>query len=710
MHTKITFGIRLKTIIAATVLVVFVAGVLSIFFTKQVDRIIHADLKQMGEVLASNLAYNAEYGVLADNTDILKDFIKGVMQQSQVAYCVIQDIDGNILVAQGLENRLKAAYHSAAIQAIKSNSPVVQLVNVSDQESYYDVAVPIISKQKVTASDETSLFDTASSTETKSPKMVEKRIGTVRVGLSLEEVKSFQQRSQNIAIVITALIILLAGAITTFVSGIAVQPIQKLVEAMKKIAKGELNVKIPSKGRDEITYLTESFNQMTEDLSRSRDELLRAKDFTDNILRSMVEILIVVNPKGKIISINPAAVKVLGYTEQELIEKDVDMIFTDPTNDEQKEFRSKIADELVKTGFVTEYEMKYKTKDGSMIPVVFSASVMRDKRGRLEGIVGIARDITERKLAESLIELKNKMLEKVNADLLANEIKLNNMVTDLRKTNEELKKAQTQLIQSEKLASIGQLAAGIAHEINNPLGYVGSNLSILDQYIKSIMEIIGQVGLIKQALKRKDFDSAATIGQNINDLEEKLNLKTIITDLNSLLSETLNGIERISLIVKDMKSFARQDIEGKAPFNLNKIFEGVIHIVKSELKYKADLKQELGEIPMVECNGQQIGQVFINLLVNAAQAIKDRGTILVKTYYENGRVFVKVSDTGEGIPHAIMDKIFDPFFTTKEPGKGTGLGLSISYELVKGNDGDIFVESEVGKGTTFVLSFPAKIN
>lgn len=704
---KITFGIRVKTILATTLLVVCVASILGIFFTKHINQIIHSDLGQMGVVMARNLAYNAEYGVLTDNTDALTNLIGGIMQQSQVAYCVIHDLDGNVLASRGVDTGLKKEYAEATPKALKAVEPIVQLISLNNYESYYDVAVPVITKQVDIPGDETSLFETESGSSKKRP-MVEKKIGVVRVGLSLREAKEFEEQSQDITIAITALIILIAGAITTFVTSITVRPIRKLVGAMRKIARGDMDVNIPVKGSDEIAYLTDSFNQMTEELHRSRDELLRAKEFTDNILRSMVEILMVVDPKGKIIKINPAGLKVLGYSEDELMNRSVDTIFSDANSEDQKEFQEKIVEELVKTGFVTDYEMNYKSKNGTNVPVVFSASVMRDKKGRLEGIVGLARDITERKVAESLIELKNKMLEKVNADLLANEIKLNNMLSHLRKANEELKKTQNQLIQSEKLASLGQLAAGIAHEINNPLGFVGSNIAVLDQYLKNIIDILGRYKLIKQALKDKDYEKAALLEKEMSELEQKNKIDTIFKDLNNLMSETLNGVERISLIVKDLKSFARKDLESRSAFNLNKIFEGILHIVLSEIKFKAELKQELGDIPMIECNGQQIGQVFINLLINAAHAIKDRGVITFKTYAENDKVFVKVSDTGMGIPRAIMDKIFDPFFTTKEPGKGTGLGLSISYELVKNNGGEIFVESEVDKGTTFVLSFPVK--
>lgn len=714
---KIKFGIRVKAIVAITILVILVATILSIFFIKYENKIIHGDLKQMGLVLSSNLAYNAEYGVLTDNLDVLKSLIEGIVKQPHVAYCLIHDVEGNILVSRGIENKVRGEFYNITKVALSADKPVTQLVNIMDGKNYYDIAVPIITKEVEMPKDEMSLFEGG---EYLSPtndlnikefsnqgNLITKKIGIARVGLSLAGASVLEQESRKIALIIAALIILISGVITTVLTGVAVNPIKRLVEGTQRIAKGDLNFQVAASGDDEVAQLADSFNTMTEDLRKSHNELISAKEYTDNIIKSMVDILIVVDPKGKIRTVNPATVRLLGYKEAELIGQSIDIIF--PGTIDIKGTKQKITDHLVKQGYVADYEIRLSNKSNHSLPVLFSGSVMRDKMGRVEGIVAIAKDITDRKVSQSLIELKNKMLEKVNEDLVTNHKALNTMLTDLRRSNEELKKAQNQLVQSEKLASIGQLAAGIAHEINNPLGFVGSNLSVLDQYIHSLLEVSKMVELLKKAIEEKNLDEAVRVNRQIINLEKTSNIEHILSDINNLLQETHNGIERIRLIVKDLKAFARQDKEVKAPFNLNKIFEGVLNIVWSEIKYKADLKQELGEIPLVECNGQQIGQVFINLLVNATQAIQGRGVITVRTYAKDDFVYAEITDTGEGIPANIIDKIFDPFFSTKDVSKGTGLGLSISYEIVKNHNGDIKVISEVGRGTTFIVSFPAII-
>ena len=708
MVPKISFGIRSKAIMAITIFVICIVTILSVFFIKHEHTIIHSDLRQMGLVLANNLAYNAEYGVLTDNADILKNLIEGVMKQPQVAYCLIHDVDGSVLASRGLENnKLKSKFHDVAQLAVQSQEPLVQLIDVPEGEDYYDIAVPMMTKEVEVPKDEMSLFQLGENvTGVQGQKSVqEKKIGIVRIGVSLEWANKLEDVSKKTVTIITVFLILIAALLTTLFTGIAVVPIRKLVEGTQRIARGDLDFEVTVQGDDEIAQLAGSFNKMTADLAKSRDELLGAKEYTDNIIKSMVDILIVVNVKGLITRINPATMKLLGYKEDELLGQPVDVIV--PGILEDKGPQQKITEHLMNKGYITDYEMSFKAKTGIRIPILLSGSVMHDKFGKVVGIVGIAKDITERKVAQSLIELKNKMLEKVNEDLVNNERALNAMLADLRKANEELKRAQTQLVQSEKLASIGQLAAGIAHEINNPLGFVGSNLSVLDQYVNSILEMHKALEALKVAVKERDSEKMERAEQYLDELEKILNMKHIVTDIDNLLRETQNGIERISLIVKDLRSFARQDREQKGAFSLNKIFEGVVNIVWSEIKYKADLKQELGDIPLIECNGQQIGQVFINLLVNAAQAIKDRGTITVRTYYREGRVYAEIEDTGEGIAPDMIDKIFDPFFSTKEVGKGTGLGLSISYEIIKNHNGDVKVKSVMGKGTVFILSFPA---
>lgn len=277
---------------------------------------------------------------------------------------------------------------------------------------------------------------------------------------------------------------------------------------------------------------------------------------------------------------------------------------------------------------------------------------------------------------------------------------INMDVTDQVSVDETMQNMQTQLIQHEKMASIGQLAAGVAHEINNPMGFINSNLATLVKYSERLDSYIA-------AIQESIFSCPVHTGiDELMELRVKLKIDYILSDLTQLVSQSLEGSERVCAIVKDLKSFSRIDQAEMARVNLNESIETTINIAWNEFKYIAMLERDFGNLPEILCYPQQLNQVFLNLLVNAAHSIDKEGIIKVRTWFENGYVYVAVSDTGVGIPEDIMSRIFDPFFTTKGPGKGTGLGLAISYDIVKKHCGEIFVESEVGKGSTFTVRLP----
>jgi len=289
------------------------------------------------------------------------------------------------------------------------------------------------------------------------------------------------------------------------------------------------------------------------------------------------------------------------------------------------------------------------------------------------------------------------------------EKKLNERNEELQATLQELQHTQGQLIQQEKLAGIGQLAAGVAHEINNPMGFIISNLETLRAYTDKIVTYIkGQQKLLTEVAAAQAKQDAETGTELVNRLKESgrlLKIDYIINDAAALIQETRDGADRVKNIVQDLKGFAREADE-KKPASINAGLESTINIIWNEIKYKAVLVKELGEIPMTMCNIGQLNQVFMNILVNAAQAIDKQGEIRVKTWVEADNIFVLIADNGSGIPPEILNRIFEPFFTTKEVGKGTGLGLSVSYDIIRKHGGTIKATSEVGKGTTFTIAIP----
>jgi signal transduction histidine kinase len=274
---------------------------------------------------------------------------------------------------------------------------------------------------------------------------------------------------------------------------------------------------------------------------------------------------------------------------------------------------------------------------------------------------------------------------------------------ELRVTNAKLEEAQSHLLQSEKMASIGQLAAGVAHEINNPIGFVYSNLNTLEKYVQ---DSFGMIDLYEQA------ESAITdpeVHARLTAAKVKLDIIFLKEDLRALMDESKDGITRVKNIVQNLKDFSHADTSDEwRYFNLHSGIDSTLNIVNNEIKYKADVVKDYGTIPDVECLPSQLNQVFMNLLVNASHAIEEHGTITVRTGQQGDEVWIEVADTGKGITSENMKKIFDPFFTTKPIGKGTGLGLSLSYGVIKKHQGRIEVQSEVGKGTTFRVWLPVK--
>ena len=267
--------------------------------------------------------------------------------------------------------------------------------------------------------------------------------------------------------------------------------------------------------------------------------------------------------------------------------------------------------------------------------------------------------------------------------------RLSQLNTEMHAMNEELKSTQQQLMQSEKLASIGQLAAGVAHEINNPVGYVYSNLGTLEGYVSELLAVV-------RHLRGATQDPAPSC--DIEFLEQ---------DIPDLVTETREGLDRVRKIVQDLKDFSRVDTHDDwEDANLVKGLESTLNIVQNEIKYKATVVKELVPLPDVPCLLTQLNQVFMNLLVNAAQAIEDKGTITLRSGFDDSTVWIEIADNGCGIPPEVQSRIFEPFFTTKPIGKGTGLGLSVSYSIVRKHDGHIELRSVVGQGTAFRIVLP----
>lgn len=295
-------------------------------------------------------------------------------------------------------------------------------------------------------------------------------------------------------------------------------------------------------------------------------------------------------------------------------------------------------------------------------------------------------------------------------------ISLSTDISHLREDNQKLAKSVMEkerklhtvegiLVQSEKMASMGMLAAGVAHEINNPIAYISSNTAKMREYIDGMSSVIHEALAIAEDSSTPDLIKTRLC----EAIRGKDDIHYLLQDSQSMLSETIDGIERVRKIVSDLKSFSHNGNGKKTNTDINKCIESALTLANNEIKYKATVVRDFDPIPAVYCNESQINQVILNLLVNAAHAIDKSGTISVKTRaIDNKHISISISDTGSGISEETLGRIFEPFFTTKPVGKGTGIGLSISNDIIHKHNGKIAVSSTTGKGTTFTIILPVE--
>ena len=282
-----------------------------------------------------------------------------------------------------------------------------------------------------------------------------------------------------------------------------------------------------------------------------------------------------------------------------------------------------------------------------------------------------------------------------------------NLENKLEKSQKEMEKMKRSLWQADKMAAIGQLTIGIAHEINNPIAFVSSNLETLQEYIQQWKRLWDIAEELKESVPKAEEEKSLQVVENFEQTKKKINFDFVQEDIDHVLKESLEGMERIKTIIRDLRIFGRPDATAELEWvQIEDTIESVLNIVHNEIKYKAQLKKVYGKTPKVVCYPHKLGQVFLNLLINAADAIAEKGMITIRTSVREPYVCVDIEDNGEGIPQKNLKRIFMPFFTSKSAEKGTGLGLSISRDIVEQQNGKLAVVSEAGKGSTFSVTLP----
>ncbi len=404
--------------------------------------------------------------------------------------------------------------------------------------------------------------------------------------------------------------------------------------------------------------------RLAQEQGRLRRNLIELQSYNENIIHNMNSALLVVDPEARITYANPLAEEIAARAPGALVGLRVEELFPEPAE-------LSVWDSLREGTRSRGVEAVLLRPDGARLPVGMSCSPLADAQGGRQGAVLLFQDLSG------------------------------------------IKKLERQVLQSEKLASIGQLAAGVAHEINNPMGFIHANLFQMAEYVADLTRLFAGVGELRKAAAAGDPTAVRQAAETLDRLDAEVDGEFLLSDLAKAIRESQEGSERIRHIVQDLRDFSH-DGRGAAPADVNQCLDSTANIAWTMMKHTVELEKDYGELPLVTCHPRQLQQVFMNLLVNAGQAIEaarsasgsERGRIRLRTRVDGDDLVVTVSDTGPGIPPEHVDRIFEPFFTTKGVGEGTGLGLSTSYDIVRLHGGRLVARNEPAGGAVFEIRLP----
>ena len=614
---KYTGGIRFRFLLVTSCILVLGTLVTSLVIALNDRKMQEDSIATLGGSLATYIAKLSKEPLLNQDRAGLDALTNDVTKNEYVAYAVIRDNKGSPLTSV----YPSINYYLPAVKAALLNSPrdntVTEIIKaIKEQGSVTEYSSPVLM----------------------GPEMIAANIaGTVTIGMY--EGKMYQQMLQAVLFIIMFNLLVAAAVIgVLFVTSkkIVFDPIAALAHAASRLARGDRSARVTVKTAGEVKTLVDSFNEMVENL----DNVTVSKEYMDNIIQSMSNTLIVVSAKHTIISANSAACALLGYAEEELLGRSAKILFSEELSHQQAWMQI-----LFITGGVSHVEEVYMTKEGRSVPILLSASILYDQKHQVQGIVQVAQDVSERKLAEE-----------------ANE------------------KLQVQLVQAQKMESVGRLAGGVAHDFNNMLGVI--------------------------------------LGHTEMALDETDPAQPLYRDLQ----EILKAARRSANLTRQLLTFARKQTISPQVLDLNE----TVHEMLKMLQRLIGENISLGWVPgadlwPVKMDHSQVDQILANLCVNARDAIEGAGKVTIETgmtslseayckahpgFVPGDYVLLAVSDTGSGMDKETISHLFEPFFTTKELGKGTGLGLATIYGIVKQNNGFINVYSERGHGSVFKIYLP----
>lgn len=590
--------------------------------------------------------------------------VQAIISESRSAggvdYIVVVDQSGKWAGSSGLEPGQQLPQPSKELSLFLPN-----------KEQRYDVAVPI------------SIHN--------------QPLGTLHFGLNLSKISSARRVLVTQGASIAVVEILLSSLIMLLIGYWLTRHLSSLTRVSQQVAAGNLSPPLMPEGNDDVGQLGIAFNTMSRAISERVRELTTARVIAEANARAVYQSeerlklalsgadlgLWSWDLASNRISYNQEWPSVLGYKTDDL-DTSIDaweaLIHPDDIPMVQEILHRHIAGDTP----MYETEHRCRSKSGEWRWILDRGRVVEwGSDGSPARLAGTHLDITGRKDAEDKLKGLNEELEE-------------RVRSEVQKNREK----DAFMLHQDKMASIGQLAAGVAHEINNPIAFIASNLSTLHDY----METLNRFYLLFHALLEKN--SSGEEQRMLMEATRDQDIMFILKDIAPLITESTEGAERVKRIVLDLKDFARVDENCYKPTDLNHCIQSTVNIVRNEIKYVADVNFQLEDLPLINCSANQINQVLANLLLNAAHSIDKHGTITVATRHEDDQVILEVTDTGCGMTEEVRKRIFEPFYTTKEVGKGTGLGLTISYDIVKKHGGEIAVESTPGAGTTFTVRLP----
>lgn len=576
INSLIGGGLARKFVIWIAVIIMLMGALTMIFVQMNLTETLSEELRERGQVISRNLAASSVESLLIEDNVNLKRLVENIKKtENDVKYIYITDAKGKVL-AHTFEGGFPGELLSLRTA---SDDPLL----LDTGEGYViDFNAPILGG----------------------------RAGFVHIGMDEKSLNENITRTGNVIIALT-IIVGIIGVLMAYIAGnYLIKPIHALVKGTEEIGRGNLGYQIETGSTDEIHILSKAFNQMSNNLNNSINELRTSEKRYKKLVDGISDAVILIDSQKKIISWNRAAHGIFGWNFEEVVGKRINILYSFPSGAA-----------LDERGEIPDGEYIFNKKNGQSFSGVVRSKPLQEG-GDTDNVI-VIRDVTDQKEKERL---------------------------------------EKQLLQSDKLATIGQLASGVAHEINNP---------------------IANISLYTQMLLKKTKDE---------HLKGKLR---IIND----------EANRAAHIVKGLLEFAHQSEPELSPIEINKEIEKVLNILNPRLE-DIKVKKDLQPLPRIPADGGQVRQVIMNMLANSIQAITKNGEIIIKTRAKHDHLEISISDNGCGIPKENLGKIFDPFFTTKDPGQGTGLGLSICYGIIKRHNGSIDVKSEAGKGTIFKIKLP----